>query len=375
MRFVVPREILLKPLRAVGGVVERKHLQNFPILLNVLIKVQDHEFSLTTTDQEVELVACGKLEEVAAKNGMITVPIRKLMDICKTLPEGQILSILEENGKVILRAGRSRFTLATLPASEFPSLDDAVGVFQFLISKRRLKSLLEQICFAMAEQDVRYYLNGMLLEIKNGTVYAVAADGHRLAFGRMALNEFIEADTKIMRVIVPRKGILELQRILEDTDEEIRVVVGLNHIRIFSNDIQITSKLLSGRFPDYERIVAVNGDKVFIGHRESLKEAFQRAAALFSDKFRGVQLKLTKGLLKILAVTSEQDEVEEDLEVDYQGADLEIGFNIRYLIDFLNVIPAEKIKFTLSDANNSARVEGIGMGSKGSVYIIMPMKI
>lgn len=368
MRFTIQREDFLKPLRAVAGVVERKHAQTSPILSNVLIKVWDSQFSLTTTDQEVELVASGNLQE-GAESGAITVPARKLMDICKALPDGVTLSIVEDEDKVILRAGRSRFTLSTLPADEFPSLEDQVEGVRVSVSKNSLKTLIEQTCFAMAEQDVRYYLNGMLLEIKNGQVFGVAADGHRLAFGRIAV-PLKEKET--VRVIVPRKGILELQRILDDGEEDIHIILGSNHIRALTGGVQLTSKLLEGRFPDYERLVAVEGDKIIIGSREVFKESFQRAASLFNDRFRGVRLRLMNGCLKILANT-EQDEVEEDLEVNYHGVELEIGFNIRYLIDFLNVIQTEAVKFTFSDSNSSAKVEGVD-GESG-VYIIMPMRI
>ncbi len=370
MRFTIEREAFLKPLRAVAGVVERKHTQTSPVLLNVLLKVQDNHFSLTTTDQEVELVAEGKLEDPNVENGAVTVPVRKLMDICKTLPEHEKLTIQEDKERVTLRAGRSRFTLSTLPVSDFPSLSEKIGNVEFSISKRNLRLLIEQTCFAMAEQDVRYYLNGMLLEVKDNFVYSVAADGHRMAFGKVELSL---KESKTIRVIVPRKGILELQRILGDTEGDIKIILGDNHIRLIDSDIQLTSKLLEGRFPDYERIVASEGDKIFVGQREALKESFQRAAALFNDRFRGVRLKLTKGLLKILATNTEQDEVEEDLEIDYKGEELEIGFNIRYLIDFLNVIPTDNVRFTFSDANSSARVEGVG--SDGGIYVIMPMKI
>ncbi len=370
MRFTAERDTFLKPLRMVAGVVERKHSQSSPVLSNVLIQVEGQYFSLTTTDQEVELVSQGTLEQPALENGAVTVPVRKLMDICKTLPENQTLSLAEESEKVILRAGRSRFALSTLPVADFPNLNEQAGDFEFLIPKNKLRALIEQTSFAMAEQDVRYYLNGMLLEVKNGCIYGVAADGHRLAFGKMVLSG---DNSKGIRVIVPRKGILELQRILDDSDEEIKIILGNNHIRAITKDVQLTSKLLDGRFPDYERIVMTDGNKVFTGKRETLKGSFQRASSLFSDRFRGVRLRLTQGCLKILATNTEQDEVEEDLEIDYEGNELEIGFNIKYLIDFLNVIQTDNIKFTFSDSNSSARVEGVG--AESGVYVIMPMRI
>lgn len=370
MQFTVQREAFLRPLRAVAGVVERKQSQLSPILLNVLIRLQNDQFFLTTTDQEVELVAKGSLGGTVDKEWTITAPVRKLMDICKALPEGESLSLIEEQDRITIRAGRSRFTLSTLPAHEFPCLNEDIGKFKFSMSERDLKSLIEQTCFAMAEQDVRYYLNGMLLEVKNGYACAVAADGHRLAFGKVALSP---QENSVARAIIPRKGILELQRVLNESDERVEITLGDNHIRAVTSQVQLTSKLLDGRFPDYERIVLKEGDKVLTGRRERLKEAFQRAAALFTDRFRGVRLRLTEGCLKILATNAEQDEVEEDIEIDYAGDELEIGFNVKYLIDFLNVIQTENVKLIFSDSNSSARIEGIG--AENSVYVIMPMRI
>ena len=371
MRFTIQREAFLRPLRGVAGGVDRKQSsQSSPILLNTLLQVEDDHFSLTTTDQEIELLAIGKLERPAESNGAVTVSVRKLMEVCKTLPEGANISFVEAEGSITLRAGRSRFMVSTLPACEFPNLDEQLGKFEISISKKNLKLLIEQTCFAMAEQDVRYYLNGMLLEVSKGYVYSVAADGHRLALSKVALGQ---NELETVRVIVPRKGVLELQRILDDTEEKIRIILGNNHMRVVTNDLQLTSKLLEGRFPDYHRIVLTNGDKVFTGCREALKNAFQRASALFSDRFRGVRLRLSQGCLKILAISAEQDEVEEDVEVDYLGGDLEIGFNVKYLIDFLNVIQTDRVKFSLSDSNNSACVEGVG--SQSGTYVIMPMKI
>jgi DNA polymerase-3 subunit beta len=370
MRFTIQREAFLKPLRIVSGVVERKHSLAAPILLNVLLCVNQQDFSLTTTDQEVELVAKGILETPVSETGAVTVPVRKLMDICKALPEGAILSFNEEEHRVILRSGRSRFMLSTLPADNFPHLDEMIGDFSFSTEKKHLKNLLDQVCFAMAEQDVRHYLNAMLLEVKNNHLYGVAADGHRLAFDKVTLSD---QNLKNKRVLIPRKGVLELQRLLDDSDDAVTVVLGDNHLRATTNDVQLSTKLLDGRFPDYEKLINQGGNKIFMGRRESLKDCFQRAGALFNDRFRGVSLKLTNGCLKILAINTEQDEVEEDLNIEYTGDDLEIGFNVKYLIDFLNVIQTENVQFTFADSNSSARVEGIGETS--GIYVIMPMKI
>lgn len=369
MRFTVSRESFLKPLKMVASVVERRHTQNLPILSNVLIKISGSEFQLTTTDQEVELISNGILEE-AFIEGAVTVPVRKLMDVCRALPENSLLSFEEETDRLIIRGGRSRFTLSTLSALHFPNLEGEKWDFTFTVLKQALRLLIEQTGFAMAEQDVRYYLNGMLLEVKKGILYAVAADGHRLAVGKMN-GAFNSPGT--FRIIVPRKGVLELSRLLDDKEGSVTIMMGGNHIRVVTDGVTMTSKLLEGRFPDYERIIPANGDKIVLANRELLKEAFLRSAALFSDKFRGVRLHLSNGCLKILASNAEQDEVEEDIEVDYQGRELEIGFNVKYLIDLLGVIETHLVKFIFSDSNSSVRVEGVD--GEGGVYVIMPMKI
>lgn len=374
MRFTVLKESFLKHLRAVGGAVEKRQSQNAPILSNVLIVVNDHTFSLITTDQEVELLTVGVLEHTESIIvGAITVPFRKLMDICRALPEGIELNFSLEGNRVILRAGRSRFALSALSADQFPSIEEPLEAVSFRLSKTALKTLIDSTCFAMAEQDVRYYLNGILLELKavqgNHFLYAVAADGHRLAERAIALN----TDAKAMRVIVPRKGVLELQRALQDIDGEVTLRIDSNHIRMETSELSLTSKLLNGRYPDYERLIPQTSVHCVQGNREALKNSFLRAAALFSEKFRGVRLLLSPGCLKILATNTEQDDVEEDVEVEYNGEPLEVGFNVKYLIDFLSVIQTERVSFRFSGPDSSTRIEGVG-GETG-VYVIMPMRI
>jgi len=372
MRFSIQRETFLKQLRAVAGVVERRHNPISPILSHLLIQVENGQVTLTTTDQEVELIASVAVNELSA--GTVTVPFRKLIDICRVLPETTPIEFVEESARVTLRAGRSRFTLLTLPVQDFPNLNStntaALETFSFSISKRSLHELINCTSFAMAEQDVRYYLNAMLLEIKDQTLYAVATDGHRLALNRL---EISAADGLALRIIVPRKGILELQRILDEGEGEIALTVGKNHLRVQTDSITLTTKLLEGRFPDYERIIPKGGNRVVVGKREELKEAFHRASALFSDRFRGIRLHIREGCLKVLARNAEQDEVEEDIEVDYQGAPLEVGFNVKYLIDFLNIIQTEAVRLTFVDSNQSATLHGVG--EVAGCYVIMPMKI
>ncbi len=376
MRFSIQREDFLKPLRAVAGVVER-HRQTpvNPILGHVLIRVKDQRLSLIATDQEIELFATTALKEPVAIEGETTVSIRKLLDICVALPEAQILSFSAEAGRCVICAGRSRLTLSTLEAAEFPALTEHVGELHFSMSKTKLRSLIAQTEFAMAERDVRAYLNGMLWEIKEQKLYQVAADGHRLAFAFAAID--VEPGQAI-RVLVPRKAIVGLQRTLlqrsdDQAEELIQISMGTQHIQLETAETRLSAGLLESNFPDFFRIVHNVGDKALLISRDQLKESLQRAAALLGDRSSGVSFSLSEGALKILAKNAEQDEIEDDLVVDYKGEALVISFNIKYLMDFLNVLSTEMLRFSFSDANSSAHL--VGVGESNAAYVIMPMSI
>lgn len=371
MRFTIQRETLLKLLRTVSGAVERRQQQN-PILSNVLLRVTDNSLSILATDQEVELIGQEVLHNVQ-EPGVITVPFRKISEICKALPEAAELQFELQDDRAIIKSGRSRFTLATLPADQFPDiqpLQENSSACKLTVPKKQFRWLVSRTAFAMAEQDVRYFLNGMLLEVKLGRLYSVAADGHRLAMNYLELNE---QELTPMRVIVPRKGILEIMRMVEEGEDDLQLTITASHIQAQARGVTITSKLLDGKFPDYERVIPRDGNKIVVGSRERLKEAFHRASALFSEKFRGVRLRMSNASLRVLASNPEQDEVEEDLEVDYEGQDLEVGFNVRYLIDFLSVVQSDRVKFTFSDSNKSTLIEEIGDGTRGA-YVLMPIR-
>lgn len=367
MQFSIQREALLKPLQLVAGVVERR--QTLPVLANVLLVVDDNTLSLTGTDLEVELVARIPLED-AADSGEITVPGRKLMDICKSLPEDATITFTLDESKASIKAGRSRFTLSTLPASDFPNVEESQDSFNFAASQKTLARLIERTSFAMAQQDVRYYLNGMLLEINNGQLRSVATDGHRMAM--CTLGAEVQSDAK-HQIIVPRKGILELGRLLNETDEQVSVAVGSHHIRVTTSDFTFTSKLVDGKFPDYERVLPRGGDKVVLADRHTLRDAFSRTAILSNEKYRGIRLLLSDAQLKIQANNPEQEEAEEDIAVDYAGAALEVGFNVSYLLDVMNVLSGEQVKMIMSDANSSALVQEAD--SDDSLYVVMPMRL
>lgn len=367
MHFTIQREALLKPLQLVAGVVERR--QTLPVLSNVLLVVQGQQLSLTGTDLEVELVGRVTLDD-AAEPGEITVPARKLMDICKSLPSDALIDIRLDEHKVLIKSGRSRFTLSTLPANDFPTVEEGPGSLGFSVEQGKLRRLIERSSFAMAQQDVRYYLNGMLLEVSNGMLRTVATDGHRLAMCSMQAG-IEQADRH--QVIVPRKGILELARLLTEQDAEVNIMVGQHHVRATTGEFTFTSKLVDGKFPDYERVLPRGGDKLVIGDRQQLREAFSRTAILSNEKYRGIRLQLESGLLKIQANNPEQEEAEEEVAVDYSGGSLEIGFNVSYLLDVLGVMTTERIRLILSDANSSALLQEFD--NDDSAYVVMPMRL
>lgn len=365
MKFSISREALIKPLNLVAGVVERR--QTLPILSNVLLSLEGTQLSLTGTDLEVELI--GRVEvEAGAIDGEITVPARKLVDICKSLPDSSQIEFTVDSGKATVKAGRGRFTLSTLPATEFPSVDESAGDQTLEIAQSVVKRLIDRTAFAMAQQDVRYYLNGMLLELKAGRLRMVATDGHRLAL--CTANEAVS--TGDAAIIIPRKGVLELSRLL-DTDESIRLVIGSNHIRAANQQFTFTSKLVDGKFPEYERVLPKSADKTVIGQRLELRQAFTRTAILSNEKYRGVRLKLSTDTLDITANNPEQEQAEEVVAVEYQGDELEVGFNVSYLLDVLSVLDGEQIRLSLSDSASSALLEEADEGD--SLYVVMPMRL
>lgn len=367
MRFSITREALLRPLALVAGVVERR--QTLPVLSNVLIQVDQEQVALTGTDLEVELIGRTAASQVEVP-GAITVPARKLMDICKSLPDQAELQFSLEDGRAVLRSGRSRFTLSTLPVAEFPNIEDSAGDVELSLPRGTLKHLIDATSFAMAQQDVRYYLNGMLLELRAGLVRTVATDGHRLAVCSRPAEIQVEPARKL---IVPRKGVLELVRLLDDSDEPVTLTLSASHVRAHTGDFTFTSKLVDGKFPDYERVVPRGGDKVFIGERAELRQVLSRTSILSNEKYRGVRLHLQEGNLQVMANNPEQEEAEENVAVEYGGDSLEIGFNVGYLIDVLNVIGEDRVQMTLADSNSSALMEEPGGGD--AMYVVMPMRL
>lgn len=367
MKFSISREALLRPLTLVAGVVERR--QTLPVLSNVLIQVDDDQLALTGTDLEVELIGRTVASLVEA-SGAVTVPARKLMDICKSLPDQADIQLSLEDGRAVLRSGRSRFTLSTLPAAEFPNIEESEGSTELSLPRGTLKHLIDTTAFAMAQQDVRYYLNGILLELRSNLVRAVATDGHRLAVCARPSDIHLET---AQRLIVPRKGIIELARLLDDSDEPVTLTLGSNHLRAHTGDFTFTSKLVDGKFPDYERVVPKGGDKVLIADRAELRRVLSRTAILSNEKYRGVRLHLEEANLKVMANNPEQEEAEENVAIEYSGPAMEIGFNVGYLVDVLSVLNEDRVQMTLADPNSSALLEEPGGGD--ALYVVMPMRL
>jgi len=368
MKFSLSREALLNPLQLVVGVVERR--QTLPILSNVLLRLEGNQLSMTGTDLEVEIK--GSTEVVSSTEaGEVTVSARKFLDICRSLPDGAQVDFSSSEGKAHVISGRSRFTLATLPANEFPSVDEGEQNIEFNVPGSIIRGLIESTSFAMAQQDVRYYLNGMLWEVTHNQLRVVATDGHRLALCDGVCEVLLEGDAKIS-AILPRKGIIELSRLVADDD--VRVAIGSNHIRVTGADYCFTSKLVDGAYPDYDRVVPKGGDKLVVGDREQLKQAFGRTAILSNEKYRGVRIELSNGVMHLVANNPEQEEAQEEATVAYSGDPLEIGFNVSYLLDVLNVLKGSEIRFTLADSNSSALVEDASGESK-AIYVVMPMRL
>ncbi|WP_020679557.1 DNA polymerase III subunit beta [Marinobacterium rhizophilum] len=367
MRFVISREALIKPLQLVAGVVERR--QTLPVLSNILLVAEGDQLSMTGTDLEVELVGRVTLDE-PAEAGSVTVPARKLMDICKSLPDDARIELALSGQKMVIKAGRSRFSLSTLPAAEFPNVEDSPQALDLNLTQGSLRHLIDQTGFSMAQQDVRYYLNGMLLEVANGQLRAVSTDGHRLA---TCVADVVADTDSTHQIIVPRKGILELARLLQSGEDGVRLLIGANHIRAHVGDFIFTSKLVDGKFPDYQRVIPRNGNKYMLGDRQVLRQVLSRIAILSNEKYRGVRLLLTSGFLQVMANNPEQEEAEETVAVDYDGESLEIGFNVNYLLDSLSILNSDTVRFTLSDANSSALIEGVD--ESDSLYVVMPMRM
>jgi len=365
MKVSASREHLLEALQSVIGVVERR--QTMPILSNILLSARDNRLRATGTDLEVELVAAA--EVTVQQPGDITVPGRKLLDIVRNLPEKSQVTLTREGERIVLRGGRSRFTLSSLPAAEFPVVDEIHATQTVTIRAQDCRRLIDKTHFAMAQQDVRYYLNGTLLESNGQVLRAVATDGHRLSWCEVALGG---PAREMQQIILPRKGVLELQRLL-DGEGEIEIAIGTNHVRVQIGEVRFTSKLIDGKFPEYGRVIPADPPRIMSASLEALRAALQRTAILSNEKYRGVRLTFASGLLTVQAHNPEQEEAEDQLEVSFTGDEIEIGFNVSYLLDALGAVETETVEVGLTDANSSCLIRA--PGNINTKYVVMPMRL
>lgn len=381
MKFIVNREQLLKPLQHITSPLSSRPV--LPILGNILLQVTDENtLRLTGTDLEIEMMAIIPLEQPCL-SGAITIPGKKFFDICRSLPENaevtvtveessssdETITASREKSRVIISSNRSRFSLAPLPADDFPNLTEWKSDVEFNAPQLTLKRLLEATQFSMAHQDVRYYLNGLLFETEGELLRTVATDGHRLAVCALTVGQSLPSHS----VIVPRKGIIELYRLLNDVEESILLQFSSNNLRIQIEQLIFTCKLVDGKFPDYRRVLPQNPDKHIEASCDELKRAFSRAAILSNEKFRGVRLYFNNNQLKITANNPEQEEAEEIVDIHYDAEPLEIGFNVTYILDVLQTLKCQNVKFQLSNSTSSALIENAEDDSAS--YVIMPMRL
>jgi len=366
MKFTTSRENLLTPLQQVVGVIEKR--QTLPILSNVLIRLSQNRLEFTGTDLEVQLVTQSVTD--SGEDGQITVPARKLLDICRLLPEGSAVNVDSGADKISIKSGRSRFSLSTLPADNYPAFDISSPEVEVSLSSRILKKAMEKTLYAMALQDVRYYLNGLLLDLDGGLLRTVSSDGHRLA----VYEETLEGTRLEPRqVIIPRKGVLELYRLLGDQDEIISLGIAPNNIRVLMGTVSFSAKLIEGRFPDFRRVMPRDISKTIHIEKDLFKSALTRVAVLSTEKIKGVSLEVEGDTMKLQAQNPEHEEAEEELEVRMEGEGLSVGFNAAYLLDAINNVDAGEVKLSFTDAANSCLIED--PQNQKYKFIVMPMRL
>lgn len=361
------QEKVLSALQAVSGIVERRH--TLPILANVLIRKTGSQIEFTTSDLEIQVRTLAELDGDAA-NFSTTVGARKLIDILRSLPNDQIVTLSANQNKLTLQGGKSRFTLQTLPADDFPLVQEAADFGPvFSVPQKTLKLLINQVHFAMAVHDIRYYLNGILFVAEGKSLTLVATDGHRLALAQATL----DVEIPKQEVILPRKTVLELQRLLKDEETPIEMRFAGNQAKFSFSGMEFVTKLVEGKFPDYNRVIPKNHKNQITLGRAALLASLQRAAILTSEKFKGVRVNIEPGSLRIASSNAEQEEAKEELEIDYSGDAIEIGFNVTYLMDALANMSVEMVKLELQDTNSSVLITVPEQA--GFKYVVMPMRI
>jgi DNA polymerase-3 subunit beta len=368
MNINIQKEILEKPLSQIIGVVEKR--QTLPILGNVFLELVDNRLTLVGSDLETEITT--RVNNVGGSDGKTTVSARKLFDICRSLPAESMLSLnIEDDNKMVVKAGKSRFTLQTLSATDYPRLEETIWKHGFSLSQVQLNNLLTKTSFSMAQQDVRYFLNGLLLEIHSDHILSVATDGHRLAKTQISVGQ---TDMDRVQSIIPRKAVIEIGKFLDAGSENlVSVKLNAGHILVESGDFMFISKLIDGRFPDYEKVIPANLDKQIVINRSNLIEILSRAAILSNEKFRGVSLSVDDNILKVASHNPDQEHASDEMSVNYQGEAIEIGFNVNYLLEALKACNSEEIELGLLDPNTSCTFHAVG--EEDTVYLIMPMRL
>ncbi|MDY7539654.1 DNA polymerase III subunit beta [Undibacterium sp. RTI2.1] len=361
------RDTILRPLQIVSGIVERRH--TLPILANILIRKDGEKVSFLSTDIEVQITTRADIGS-GGESIATTVAARKLLDILRALPDDNDIVLKLDNKKMTVQSGKSRFSLQTLAAEEFPTVAQAEH-FNASVSlpQKTLKHLFNMVHFSMAQQDIRYYLNGLLLVVDGKNVIAVATDGHRLAYCQVE----VEQEFPRQEVIIPRKTIIELQRLLEDKDDLVQLDIANNQVKLTFADIELISKLVEGKFPDFNRVIPKGYKNNFTLGREQLLRSLQRAAIMTSDKFKGVRCVVTPGSMQILSTNADQEEAVEEIEIDYGGDSVDIGFNVTYLLDVLNNLKVDQINLAFGDSNSSALITI--PDNADFKYVVMPMRI
>ncbi len=362
------RDELLKPLQAVTGIVEKRH--TLPILSNVMIEKKNENMTFVATDLEIQISTSFLVEGEKTEDASLTVSARKLLDILRALPDDAEPHLDFQNNRLQVRAGKSRFNLQTLPANDFPRLaEPGPAQATVVLPQKELKRLLLLVQYAMAQQDIRYYLNGLLLVLEESLIKVIATDGHRLSFASGTLSQTHQKT----EVILPRKAVLELSKQLQDNEDPVEIALFSNQVQFRFSGIELVTKIIDGKFPDYTRVIPSNYEKHIVLERAALLHMLQRAAILSNEKFRGVRWMLTANYLRISCTNNEQEEAQEEVEITYSGDPLDVGFNITYLLDILNNVQGEKVDCAFGDANSSMLITMPNID--GFQYVVMPMRI